>query len=313
MHPEDSDHFPEPCRSLTESSVGSAAVLTQAALVVAGWIQVEQSLNGSNFNYVFVARADNPQYLAQVTLTPRPAEVVPVMKSAQAKHKDPNAVPEVKRRRMSIRVILADDHVMIHHGLKVILETEGFQVVGEASNGIDAVGLCQKLRPDVAVLDISMPLLNGLDAARQITDEQSQIKVILLTAHTQDRYVLEGLRHGVNGYLSKENASDELVDAVRAVSGGAIYLTGGISRPVLRVFAESVNAQDADPLSARERQVLQLITEGKNMKEIGSLLGVSSRTADSHKASIMNKLAIHDVAGLVRFAIRTGLESVNSR
>jgi len=202
---------------------------------------------------------------------------------------------------------------MIRHGLKVILEAEGFQVVGEASNGRDAVGLCQKLRPDAAVLDISMPLLNGLDAARQIIEGLSQVKVILLTAHTQDRHVLEGLRHGINGYLLKENASDELVDAVRAVSGGAIYLTGAISRSVTRVFSESVNALDTDLLSARERPVLQLIAEGKNMKEISSLLGVSSRTAASHKASIMNKLAIHDVAGLVRFAIRTGLVSVDSR
>lgn len=214
---------------------------------------------------------------------------------------------------MPIRIILADDHVMVRHGLKVILEAEGFQVVGEASNGRDAVGLCQQLRPDVAVLDISMPLLNGVDAARQIVSDQPQAKIILLTAHTQDRHVLEGLRHGIHGYLLKENASDELVDAVRAVSGGAIYLTGAISRPVLRVFSESVNVQDTDLLSARERQVLQLIAEGKNMKEIGSLLRVSSRTADSHRASIMNKLAIHDVAGLVRFAIRTGLVSVDSR
>ena len=209
---------------------------------------------------------------------------------------------------MPIRIVLADDHVMIRQGLRVILEAEGFQVVGEASNGRDAIGLCQKVRPDVAVLDISMPLLNGLDAAREILEERPQIKIILLTAHTQERYVRESLRHGVTGYLLKENAADELVSAVRAVGGGAIYLTSGVSRSVLQSFSQKTDDSN-DVLSPRERQVLQLIAEGKSMKEIGSLLGVSSRTADSHRTKIMSKLGLHDTAGLVRYAIRAGLAS----
>ena len=212
---------------------------------------------------------------------------------------------------MPIRILLADDHAMIRQGLKSILESEGFQVIAEAANGRDTVGLCQRVRPDVAVVDISMPLMNGVDAAREIVKERPQVKVILLTAHTQDRYVVEGLRHGVSGYVLKENAADELVQAVRAVSGGAIYLTSRASRPVLQAFSQT-SQQAQDSLSSRERQVLQLIAEGRSMKEISSLLGVSSRTADSDKAKIMRKLGIHDTAGLVRYAIRTGLISAET-
>src|SRR5919197_1518648 len=204
---------------------------------------------------------------------------------------------------MSIRVFLADDHAMIRQGLKVLLQSEGFQVVGESSNGRDAVEMCQKLRPDVAILDISMPLLNGLDAAREIMKARPQVRTILLTAHTHDRYIKEGLRHGVTGYILKENAADELVQAVRAVSGGAIYLTSKASHSVLHAFSKKTDESE-DPLSTRERQVVQLIAEGKSMKEIGSILGISSRTADSHKAKIMSKLRLHDMASLIRYAIR---------
>src|SRR6266550_3316460 len=157
---------------------------------------------------------------------------------------------------MPIRIVLADDHVMIRQGLKVLLEAEGFQVAGEASNGSEAVDLCKKVRPDVAVLDISMPRLNGLDAARDILQTHPQPKIILLTAHTQERYVIESLRYGVTGYLLKENAADELVQAVRAVSGGAIYLTAGISRSVLQAFSGHAGESSTDLLSSRERQVL---------------------------------------------------------
>jgi two-component system, NarL family, response regulator NreC len=207
---------------------------------------------------------------------------------------------------MPIRVLLADDHAMIRQGLKVILEAEGFNVPGEASNGVEAVDLSQKLRPDIVVLDISMPLLNGIDAAREILKARPQTKIILLTAHTQEHYVIQGLRHGVTGYILKENAADELVHAVRAVAGGAIYVTAGVSRAVVQAFsAQKDNSREV--LSPRERQVLQLIAEGKSMKDIGALLGVSSRTADSHRTKIMEKLALHDTASLVRYAIDIGL------
>jgi DNA-binding NarL/FixJ family response regulator len=207
---------------------------------------------------------------------------------------------------MSIRIVLADDHTMIRQGLKVILEAEGFDVPGEAGNGVEAIALCQRLRPDVAVLDISMPLLNGIDAAREILKERPQTKIILLTAHTQEHYVVQGLRQGVTGYILKENAADELVHAVRAVAGGAIYVTAGVSRAVVQAFSPK-HEDSRGRLSPRERHVLQLIAEGKSMKEIGAILGVSSRTADSHRTKIMNKLALHDTASLVRYAISMGL------
>ena len=207
---------------------------------------------------------------------------------------------------MPIRIVLADDHGMIRQGLKVILEAEGFDVPGEAGNGMEAVQLCQKLRPDVAVLDISMPLLNGVDAAREILKARPQTKIILLTGHTQEQYVVQALRQGVTGYLLKENAADELVHAVRAVGGGALYVTAAVSRAVVQAFTEKGD-ESRELLSPRERQVLQLIAEGKSMKEIGALLGISSRTADSHRTKIMDKLAIHDTAGLVRYAMSLGL------
>jgi DNA-binding NarL/FixJ family response regulator len=158
----------------------------------------------------------------------------------------------------------------------------------------------------VAVLDVSMPLLNGIDAAREILKTHSQTKVILLTVHTQERYVLQSLRYGITGYLLKENAADELVSAVRMVARGAIYVTPGVSRTVVQAFSEKKDVS-SDLLSPRERHVLQLIAEGKNMKEIGALLGVSSRTADSHRTKIMKKLDVHDTASLVRYAINAGL------
>jgi DNA-binding NarL/FixJ family response regulator len=207
---------------------------------------------------------------------------------------------------MTIRIVLADDHAMIRQGLKLVLETEGFDVAGEASNGAEAVELCQKVRPDVAVLDISMPLLNGIDAARQILKHQPGAKIILLTAHTHERYAVESLRHGVTGYLLKENAADELVQAVRAVGRGAVYVTSGVSRSLAHALSGKSD-DSADLLSSRERQVLQLIAEGRNMKEIGALLGVSSRTADSHRTKIMKKLELSDTASLVRYAISIGL------
>lgn len=207
---------------------------------------------------------------------------------------------------MAVRILLADDHTIIRQGLKLMLEAEGFQVIGEASNGYEAISLFQSLRPEVAILDISMPLLNGLDAAREILKADSQSKIILLTVHTQDRYVLQSLRVGIAGYLLKDNAADELVQAIKTVCRGDMYLTPCVSRTVVQAFLS--HGQDSDePLTPRERQVLQLIAEGKTMKEVGAILGVSSRTADSHRTKIMNKLAIHDTASLVRYAISIGL------
>ncbi len=207
---------------------------------------------------------------------------------------------------MPIRVILADDHALVRQGLKALLEREGFLVAGEASDGQEAVRLVPEVRPDVAILDISMPLLNGLEAAREIRKCAEGTKTILLTRHDEDQYVTAALRAGVKGYVLKSQAATDLVGAIRQVSGGGIYLSPGISRAVVEAYL-SKSELPADPLTSRERQVLQLVGEGKSTKEIAVLLGISTKTAESHRTRLMQKLDIHETASLVRYAIRRGL------
>jgi DNA-binding NarL/FixJ family response regulator len=204
------------------------------------------------------------------------------------------------------RLLLADDHAMLRDGLRTILNDAGFEVVGEASDGQEAVRLGQTLGADVAVLDISMPFLNGIDAAREILKSSPKTKIIILTMYTEERYVLAGLRAGIVGYVLKSKAASLLVQAIHAVCKGEVYLCPAISKVVAEAYLAN-NDAPADPLSIRERQVLQLIAEGKNTKEIGNILGVSAKTAESHRANIMRKLEIHELAGLVRYAVREGL------
>lgn len=207
---------------------------------------------------------------------------------------------------MSLRIILADDHLIVRQGLRSILEQEGYTVLGEAGDGREALRLAQELGPDVAVLDLAMPLLNGLEAAREIARVCHQTKTILLTMHTEDPYVMEALRAGVKGYLLKTQAAQDLVQAVREVSRGAMYLSPGISRTVVEAYLAK-SELPPDPLTSREREVLQLIAEGKTTKEVAVILGVSVKTAESHRTRIMGKLEIHETASLVRYAIRRGL------
>jgi DNA-binding NarL/FixJ family response regulator len=208
--------------------------------------------------------------------------------------------------QLSRRIVLADDHAIFRHGLRAVLQQEGLTIVGEASDGRGAVRLCETERPHVAILDVAMPLLNGVDAAREIRRRCPETRVVLLTMYAEEPYVLASLRAGVAGYVLKSNAASDLVQAIEAVARGDIYLSPGVSRTVVQAFL-SGSSEPLDPLSSREREVLQLIAEGKNMKEIGDLLGISARTAETHRARIMEKLKIHDVAGLVRYAIRHGL------
>jgi DNA-binding NarL/FixJ family response regulator len=207
---------------------------------------------------------------------------------------------------MPVQVLLADDHLIVRQGLRALLEREGFRVVGEAADGREAVQLSGKTHPDIAVLDLAMPSLNGLDAAREIVRAGPRIKVVLLTMHTEDPYVLEALRAGVSGYVLKTQAGDDLVQALREVLRGSIYLSPGVSRAVVEAY-RSKSDLPPDPLSPREREVLQLVAEGKTTKEVAGLLGVSVKTAESHRTRIMAKLDIHETAGLVRYAIRRGL------
>jgi two-component system response regulator NreC len=207
---------------------------------------------------------------------------------------------------MPTRVILADDHILVRQGVKSLLEREGFQVVAEASDGQDLVRLSAKLLPDVAVVDISMPILNGLEAVRELRKVSPKTKPILLTRHDEDQYVTEALRAGVKGYVLKHQAANDLVHAIHQVCRGGIYLSPSISRAVVDAYLSKTEIS-ADPLSARERQVVQLIGEGKSTREIASLLGISVKTAESHRNRLMQKLDIHETASLVRYAIRRGL------
>jgi DNA-binding NarL/FixJ family response regulator len=207
---------------------------------------------------------------------------------------------------MGLRILLADDHEIVRQGLGALLEEQGFQIVGESGNGQEAVQLAEKLRPDVAVLDLGMPLLNGIDAAREIARTSPQTRTILLTMHAEENFVLSSLQAGARGYLLKSRAAEDLVQAIKDVYRGEIYLSPGISEAVVDAFLKAI-PPPTEPLSDRERQVLQLIAEGKRTKEIATVLGISTNTAESHRSHIMEKLDIHDVAGLVRYAFRHGL------
>ena len=211
-------------------------------------------------------------------------------------------------------MILADDQEIVRRGIKLLLQREipDIQIVAEASDGREAVRLARELKPDVAVLDLAMPGLNGLDAAREIRRHVPLTKTILLTGYAEDRRVMEALRAGINGYVVKTQSPRELAQAIQdVVRGGAVYVSPGVSREVVDAFFAAAQSpagrQPRERLTPRERQVLQLVAEGKTTKEIAAVLGISIKTADSHRARIMRKLDIHDTAGLVRFAIRRGL------
>ncbi len=209
---------------------------------------------------------------------------------------------------MAQRVLLADDHGVVREGLKVLLEQAGLQVVAEAKDGREALAKASAMRPDVAILDVAMPLLNGIDVTRALREEGLRTKVILLTFHTERQYVLAAFEAGVAAYVVKTQASADLVQAIHEVGRNRTYVSPAISGamgedPRLR------RAPGHDPLTRREREVLQLIAEGKSTKEVAAILGVSVKTADTHRTHIMAKLDIHETAGLVRYAIREGLTS----
>jgi len=205
---------------------------------------------------------------------------------------------------MGVRVVLADDHAMLRDGLKVLLEKTGFIVAGEAENGAQAVEIARSVRPQVVVMDLTMPVMNGIEAASEIRQETG-IPTILLTMHAEEQHVLRAFKAGIAGYVLKSKASADLVQAIQEVTRGNAYLSPGISATVIREMLNK-ESSGADVLTLRERQVLQLIAEGNTTKELSHLLGVSVRTGDSHRSRIMEKLKIHETAGLVRYAIRKG-------
>lgn len=210
---------------------------------------------------------------------------------------------EMKR----IRILLADDHAVVRQGFRMILGAQpDLEIVGEAGNGREAVELAATLRPDVVVMDVTMPELNGIEATRRLTADNPGIRVVALSMHKDSVYVREILRAGARGYLLKDSVAGDLVAAVRAVAGGEGYLSPAISNAVLDDYRKHVT-NPIDLLSSREREVLQMLAEGKTNKEIAATLNLSVYTVDAHRGRIMEKLNVHSINELVRFAVRNGL------
>lgn len=210
----------------------------------------------------------------------------------------------------TIRVLLADDHTLVRAGIRSLLEKmPEVEVVGEAGNGREAIELIKQLRPNVALMDIAMPELNGLEAVAQVAKFNPSVKVIILSMHANEEYVMQALRAGASGYLLKGSATSELKLALDAVAAGDTYLSPRISKQVIENYLGRVTntAGPREQLTPRQREIVQLIAEGKSTKEIAGLLKLSVKTVDAHRGQIMTKLQIYDVPGLVRYAMRRGL------
>ncbi len=215
---------------------------------------------------------------------------------------------------MSIRILLADDHKITRQGLRALLgKQEDMEVVAEAEEGRMAVRLVRELLPDVVIMDVSMPDLNGMEAARQIVGKFPDVKIIALSMHSDSLFVTEMLRSGASGYLLKDCAFEELARAIRAVVAGKAYLSPSISGIVVDDYVHRLSKADfstSELLTDREREVLQLIAEGESTKQIALKLHISVKTVETHRRQIMNKLDIHTVAELTKYAIRKGLTSL---
>jgi DNA-binding NarL/FixJ family response regulator len=207
---------------------------------------------------------------------------------------------------MPIRILLVDDHALVRQGLRSLLVQEGFSVVGEAADGLEAMEKIRSLSPDIVVMDISMPAQSGLNVAREVHKFFPQVKVILLSQHTEDMYIADALEACVAAYVLKSQASSDLVHAIQQVSSGKVYYSPDISAAVLAAYKAKTDDKP-DALTLRERQVLQLIAEGKTTRDVASLLFISVKTAETHRTRLMQKLDIHETASLVRYAIRRGL------
>jgi two-component system, NarL family, response regulator NreC len=211
-----------------------------------------------------------------------------------------------------IRIVLADDHSVMRSGLRALLQQHSdLQVVGEASDGREAMNLAESLRPDVVVLDITMPLLNGIDVARQIASKQLGVAVIMLSMHSDESYVLRAMKAGVHGYLLKESAEIDLLHAIRAVTQGQSFFSPAVSRMLAEDYVRQLQDREIedsyDLLSPREREVLQLIAEGKSNKDVANLVKLSLYTVETHRSNILQKLNLHSVPDLILYAVRKGV------
>lgn len=209
-----------------------------------------------------------------------------------------------------IRVVHADDHAVVRAGIRAMLEgLGGIEIVGQATNGREALALVEQHQPDVLLIDISMPEMNGLEATTRVVKEFPNVRVIIISMHDAEEYVWQALKAGATGYLLKDAAPSELDLAIKTVLNGQTYLTSSVSKEVVETYMQRLGteANVADVLTPRQREILQLIAEGKALKEIARLLHLSVKTVETHRTMLMSRLDIHDTAGLVRYAMRRGM------
>lgn len=213
-----------------------------------------------------------------------------------------------------IRIILAEDHAVMRRGLRLILEQQSdFEVVGEASDGRGAVELAETTSPNIALLDITMPNWNGIEAARQISAKQPKVAIIMLSMHADESFVLRALKAGARGYLVKESAESDLINAIRMVSAGKSFFSPSVSRMLSQDYVRELQdrhiVDSYELLTAREREILQLIAEGKSNKEVAAMLNLSLFTIETHRGNILTKLGLHSVPELILYAVRKGIIS----
>jgi DNA-binding NarL/FixJ family response regulator len=210
-----------------------------------------------------------------------------------------------------ITVVVADDHHIVRQGLRTLLEAEAeFEVIGEEADGLKVVGLVEQLRPDVLLLDVQMPGLNGLEITRQLGQRGGKTRVVILSMHANETYVLEALRQGALGYILKDAPPEEMLEAVRTVHAGRRYLSRALADRALDAYAQQAQAPTEDPyetLTTREREILQLAAESSSLAEIAARLGISPRTVETHRENLMRKLGLQSQTDLIRYALRRGI------
>jgi len=213
-----------------------------------------------------------------------------------------------------IRILLADDHTVVRKGLRLLLESQpGLTVIADASDGRETVALAEQHQPDVVVMDVAMPILNGIEAARQISGKQPHIAIVFLSMHSDEGYVLKALKAGARAYLLKDSAEYDLIAAIKAVNEGKAFFSPAISKMLVEDYMRQMRERDVEDsyelLTTREREILQLLAEGKNNKDVANLLGLSLYTVETHRGNIFQKLNLHSSAELILYAIRKGVIS----